>query len=41
MTINLIKGMPQITEKIGLDAVDIPAPSTLYKTFDRISMSVC
>ena len=33
--------MPQIIGDIGLDAADLPVPSTLYKAFDRISMSVC
>ena len=41
MTIDLLREMPQITEKIGLSAADLPAPSTLCKAFDRISMSVC
>ncbi len=41
MTIDLLKEMPQITGDIGLNAVDLPAPSTLCKAFNRISMSVC
>ncbi len=41
MTIDLLKEMPQITGEIGLSAADHPGPSTLYKAFDRISMSVC
>jgi len=41
MTIDLLKEMSQITGEIGLDAADLPAPSTLCKAFDRISMSVC
>ncbi|ELZ39079.1 ISH9-type transposase ISHwa3 [Halorubrum saccharovorum DSM 1137] len=41
MTIDLLKEMPQITGEIGLNAADLPAPSTLCKAFDRISMSVC
>ena len=41
MTIDLLKEMPQITGEIGLSAADLPAPSTLCKAFDRISMSVC
>ena len=41
MTIDLLKEMPQITGEIGLNAADLPAPSTLCKAFDRINMSVC
>ena len=41
MTIDLLKEMPQITGEIGLRTADLPAPSTLCKAFDRISMSVC
>jgi len=41
MTIDLLKGMPQITGEIGLDAADLPAPSTLCKGFDRIEISLC
>ena len=41
MTIDLLKEMPQITRDVGLSAADLPAPSTLCKAFDRISMSVC
>jgi len=41
MTIDLLTEMPQITGEIGLNAADFSAPSTLYKAFDRISMSVC
>ncbi|MFC6768289.1 IS5 family transposase [Natrinema soli] len=41
MTIDLLKEMPQITGEIGLNAADLPSPSTLCKAFDRISMSVC
>jgi len=41
MTIDLLKEMPQITGEIGLDVADLPAPSTLCKAFDQISMSVC
>jgi len=41
MTVDLLEEMPQITRKIGLSAADLPAPSTLCKLFDRISMSVC
>ncbi|KOX93285.1 transposase [Halorubrum tropicale] len=41
MTIDLLTEMPQITGEIGLSAADLPAPSTLCKAFDRISMSVC
>jgi len=41
MTIDLLKEMPQITGDIGLSAADLPAPSTLCKAFDWISMSVC
>ena len=41
MTIDLLKEMPQITGEIGLEAADLPSPSTLCKAFDRISMSVC
>ena len=41
MTIDLLKGMPQITGEIGLDAADLPAPSTLCKAFDRIEISLC
>ncbi|WP_435094995.1 IS5/IS1182 family transposase [Halorubrum sp. N11] len=41
MTIDLLKEMPQITGEIGLNAADPPAPSTLCKAFDWISMSVC
>ena len=32
--IDLLKEMPQITGEIGLDAADLPAPSTLCKAFD-------
>ncbi|SDN52193.1 hypothetical protein SAMN05192554_1556, partial [Haloarchaeobius iranensis] len=38
MTIDLLKEMPQITGEIGLSKADLPAPSTLCKAFDRISM---
>ena len=41
MTIDLLQEMPQIIEEIGLDAADLPAPSTLCMAFDRIEMSVC
>ena len=41
MTIDLLKEMPQITGEIGLDAADLPAPSTLCKALDRIEMSLC
>jgi len=41
MTIDLLKEMPQIIGEIGLEAADLPHPSTLCKAFDRISMSVC
>lgn len=41
MTINLLKEMPQITGEIGRIKADLPAPSTLCKAFDRISISVC
>ena len=41
MTVDLLKEMPQITGEIGLEAADLPAPSTLCKAFDQISMSVC
>ncbi len=41
MTIDLLKEMLQITEEIGLDVADLHDPSTLYKVFDRIEMSVC
>ena len=41
MTIDLLKEMPQITGEIGLDAADLPAPSTLCKSLDRIEMSLC
>jgi len=41
MTIDLLKEMPQIIGKIGLDAADLPHPSTLCKAFDEMSMSVC
>ncbi len=41
MTIDLLTEMPQITGEIGLNAVDLPSPSTLCKAFDRISMGVC
>ena len=40
MTIDLLKEMPQITGEIGLDAADLPAPSTLCKALDRIEMSL-
>jgi len=33
--------MPGITGEIGLDEADLPAPSTLCKSFDRIEMRVC
>jgi IS5 family transposase len=41
MTIDLLKEMPQIIGKIGLEPADLPHPSTLCKAFDRISMSLC
>jgi len=41
MTIDLLKEMPQITGEIGLDAADLPVPSTLCKALDRIEMSLC
>ena len=41
MTIDLLTEMPQIIGDIGLSAADRPAPSTLCKAFDRISLSVC
>jgi len=41
MTIDLLKEMPQITREIGRFEADLPSPSTLCKTFDWISMSVC
>jgi len=41
MTIDLLKEMPQITGKIGLNAADLPVPSTLCMVFGRTSMSVC
>ncbi len=41
ITIDLLKEMPQITGEIGLGSADLPAPSTLCKAFDHISMSVC
>ena len=41
MTIDLLKEMPQIIWEIGLEASDLPHPSTLYKAFDEMSMSVC
>ena len=41
MIIDLLKEMPQITGEIGLDAADLPAPSTLCKALDRIEMSLC
>jgi hypothetical protein len=34
-------GVPQITGVIGLSVVDLPAPPTLWKTFDRICMNEC
>jgi len=40
MTIDLLKEMPQITGEIGLDAADLPAPSTLCKALDRVEMSL-
>jgi len=41
MTIDLLKEMPQITGKIGLNAADLPVPSTLCMVFGRTNMSVC
>ena len=41
MTIDLLKEMPQITREIGLEAADLPVPSTLCKALDRIEMSLC
>jgi len=41
MTIDLLKEMPQIIGEIGLEADDLPHPSTLCKAFDEISMSLC
>jgi IS5 family transposase len=41
MTIDLLKEMPQIIGEIGLEAADLPHPSTLCKAFDDMSMSVC
>jgi len=41
MTIDLLMEMPQIIGEIGLEAADLPHPSTLCKAFDDMSMSVC
>jgi len=41
MTIDLLKEMSQIIGEIGLEAADLPHPSTLCKAFDEMSMSVC
>ena len=41
MTIDLLKEMPQIIGDTGLEAADLPHPSTLCKAFDEMSMSVC
>ena len=40
-TIDLLKEMPQIIGEIGLEADDLPHPSTLCKAFDEMNMSVC
>ncbi|SFJ43179.1 hypothetical protein SAMN05443661_1294 [Natronobacterium gregoryi] len=41
MTLDLLKEMPQIMGEVGLEAANLPAPSTLCKVFDQIEMSVC
>ena len=41
MAIDLLKEMPQITGEIGRVEADLPAPSTLCKSLDRIEMSLC
>jgi len=41
MTIDLLKEMPQIIGEIGLEAADLPHPSTLCKAFDEMGMNVC
>ena len=41
MTIDLLMEMPQIIGEIGLEAADLPHPSTLCKAFDDMSMSIC
>ena len=41
MTIALLREMPQTIGEIGLDAADLPAPSTLCKALDRLEMSLC
>lgn len=41
MTINLLTEVSQITREIGLEPADLPHPSKLCPTFDRIEMAVC
>ena len=41
MTIALLREMPQTIGEIGLNAADLPAPSTLCKALDRLEMSLC
>jgi hypothetical protein len=40
MTLDLLETMTQILDVIGLDADDLPHPSTLNKWLDRIEMAV-
>jgi IS5 family transposase len=41
MTIDLLKEMPRISREIGLEPADLPHPSTLCLSFERIEMKVC
>lgn len=41
ITVDLLKEMPQIIGEIALESDDLPGPSTLFKAFDHMSMSVC
>ena len=40
MTLDLLATMTPILREIGLDAADLPDPSTLCKAFDRITIDV-
>jgi len=39
-TLDLLSEMPQILAEIGLDAADLPDPSTLVKAFDRLKTAL-
>jgi len=40
MTIDYLREVPQITQEICLEPADLPHPSRLYLTFDKIEMTV-